>query len=179
MSGILTLGLGDAMASIIGKRYGRRRWPGTSKTVEGTIAFIISHLLGAFAVTRLWSRDNLLPGVEEVIYIEKEKLFNPYHNAQHDIQLSRKIFHGLRPDIPNHVPELVAKLIIKCWDIRPDKRPTSKEIYDILNTWYNDILDDKPTEIVAQTKKADKMLESKCQRHLISIHILSTGNLIL
>ncbi|CAG8756104.1 24501_t:CDS:2, partial [Racocetra persica] len=38
MSGILTLGLGDAMASIIGKRYGRRRWPGTSKTVEGTIA---------------------------------------------------------------------------------------------------------------------------------------------
>ncbi|CAG8461049.1 21767_t:CDS:2 [Racocetra persica] len=85
-----------------------------------------------------------------------------YHNAQYDFQLSRKIFYdGLRPDIPNHVPELVAKLIIKCWDIRPDKRPTSKEIYDTLNTWYNDILDDKPTEIVAQTREADKMLESK------------------
>ncbi|CAG8551253.1 5604_t:CDS:2, partial [Dentiscutata heterogama] len=68
ISGILTLGLGDAMASIIGKRYGRRRWPGTSKTIEGSIAFIIFHLLGAFAVTRLWPRNNLLPGIEEWLY---------------------------------------------------------------------------------------------------------------
>ncbi|RIB11599.1 hypothetical protein C2G38_94956 [Gigaspora rosea] len=66
ISGILTLGLGDAMASIIGKRYGRKRWPGTTKTIEGSIAFIIFHLLGAFVVTRLWSKNNLLPGIEEV-----------------------------------------------------------------------------------------------------------------
>ncbi|CAG8677346.1 2559_t:CDS:10, partial [Gigaspora rosea] len=65
ISGILTLGLGDAMASIIGKRYGRKRWPGTTKTIEGSIAFIIFHLLGAFVVTRLWSKNNLLPGIEE------------------------------------------------------------------------------------------------------------------
>ncbi|CAG8718961.1 2901_t:CDS:2, partial [Scutellospora calospora] len=68
LSGILTLGLGDAMASIVGKRYGRKRWPGTSKTVEGTFAFIIFHLLGAFAVTRLWSKNNLLSGIEEWLY---------------------------------------------------------------------------------------------------------------
>lgn len=29
-------------ASIIGKLWGRKRWPGTNKTVEGTIAFITS-----------------------------------------------------------------------------------------------------------------------------------------
>ncbi|CAG8552799.1 4372_t:CDS:10 [Gigaspora margarita] len=68
ISGILTLGLGDAMASIVGKRYGRRRWPGTTKTIEGSIAFIIFHLLGAFVVTRLWSKNNLLPGIEEWLY---------------------------------------------------------------------------------------------------------------
>ncbi|CAG8510776.1 9816_t:CDS:10, partial [Cetraspora pellucida] len=169
MSGILTLGLGDAMASIVGKRYGRRRWPGTSKTVEGTIAFIIFHLLGAFAVTRLWSRNNLLPSIEEWLYYtlavsitEHISGLRAYHNTLYDIQLSRKIFYdGLRPVIPKNVPKLVAKLIIKCWNIQPDKRPTSKVIYDTINTWYNEILDDKPTEIVAQIKEADKILESK------------------
>ena len=40
--GVLTLGVGDALASIIGRRYGRVRWPGSSKTVEGSIAFVTS-----------------------------------------------------------------------------------------------------------------------------------------
>ncbi|KAJ3189480.1 hypothetical protein HDU85_003111 [Gaertneriomyces sp. JEL0708] len=42
LSGILTLGIGDTMASVCGKRFGRIHWPGTSKTVEGTLAFILS-----------------------------------------------------------------------------------------------------------------------------------------
>lgn len=65
-TGVLVLGIGDAMvssslfppsvvamrvgadgectgqASIVGKIIGRVRWPGTSKTIEGTIAFISS-----------------------------------------------------------------------------------------------------------------------------------------
>ncbi|GAA5882008.1 hypothetical protein JCM3774_003239 [Rhodotorula dairenensis] len=41
-TGVLVLGIGDSLASIIGKLWGRKRWPGTSKTVEGTIAFITS-----------------------------------------------------------------------------------------------------------------------------------------
>ncbi|KAF5382069.1 hypothetical protein D9615_004280 [Tricholomella constricta] len=42
-TGILTLGVGDAMASIVGKRIGSHRWsPTTSKTLEGSIAFTFS-----------------------------------------------------------------------------------------------------------------------------------------
>lgn len=42
-TGILTLGVGDALASIVGKRIGRHRWsPSTSKTIEGSAAFVIS-----------------------------------------------------------------------------------------------------------------------------------------
>lgn len=41
-TGVLVLGIGDSLASIIGKLWGRKRWPGTNKTVEGTIAFITS-----------------------------------------------------------------------------------------------------------------------------------------
>ncbi|KAK9763867.1 dolichol kinase [Basidiobolus ranarum] len=50
LSGVFTLGLGDAMASIVGKRFGKTRWPGTSKTIEGTVAFILSMMAGSFVV---------------------------------------------------------------------------------------------------------------------------------
>ncbi|KAJ3512879.1 hypothetical protein NLJ89_g3256 [Agrocybe chaxingu] len=42
-TGILTLGLGDAAASIVGRRLGIHRWsPTSSKTVEGSLAFVAS-----------------------------------------------------------------------------------------------------------------------------------------
>ncbi|GAB5591378.1 dolichol kinase [Umbelopsis nana] len=47
LSGILTLGFGDAMASIIGKRFGRIRWFRSHKTIEGTLAFVLSVLFGS------------------------------------------------------------------------------------------------------------------------------------
>lgn len=50
LSGIFSLGVGDAMASIVGKRWGRHRWPGTVKTVEGTIAFVVSVMIAAGTV---------------------------------------------------------------------------------------------------------------------------------
>lgn len=45
--GLISLGLGDSMASIIGKKFGKHRWPNTSKTLEGSLAFFSS----TFAVT--------------------------------------------------------------------------------------------------------------------------------
>ncbi|KAI8369775.1 hypothetical protein BD560DRAFT_397785 [Blakeslea trispora] len=42
LSGILSLGFGDAAASIVGKRFGQYCWPGTKKTVEGTLAFVLA-----------------------------------------------------------------------------------------------------------------------------------------
>ena len=40
--GVISLGVGDSLASIVGYRWGRHQWPGTSKTLEGTFAFILS-----------------------------------------------------------------------------------------------------------------------------------------
>ena len=40
-------------ASIIGKKYGRRRWPRTKKTVEGTIAFAVALMVGAFGTAHM------------------------------------------------------------------------------------------------------------------------------
>ncbi|CAG8553797.1 4730_t:CDS:2 [Ambispora leptoticha] len=60
LSGILTLGLGDSMASIIGRKYGRRRWHGTSKTFEGTAAFIVLVLLGSVLIDIFLITDQAL-----------------------------------------------------------------------------------------------------------------------
>ncbi|WWC89718.1 uncharacterized protein L201_004643 [Kwoniella dendrophila CBS 6074] len=43
--GVLSLGIGDALASIVGRKIGRLRWTTSSgKTVEGSIAFLVSML---------------------------------------------------------------------------------------------------------------------------------------
>ncbi|KAJ3828227.1 hypothetical protein F5880DRAFT_1531880 [Lentinula raphanica] len=48
-TGLLVLGVGDALASIIGKRVGIHRWsPTTNKTLEGSFAFTLSVVLSAW-----------------------------------------------------------------------------------------------------------------------------------
>ncbi|KAI8981400.1 hypothetical protein BDB01DRAFT_793921 [Pilobolus umbonatus] len=50
LCGILSLGFGDAAASLVGKKYGKYRWWGTKKTVEGTLAFIVAVLASSFVI---------------------------------------------------------------------------------------------------------------------------------
>jgi len=45
VSGIIVLGIGDAMAAVIGSTFGRVKWPNSSKTFEGSLAAIVSCLL--------------------------------------------------------------------------------------------------------------------------------------
>ena len=40
LSGLLVLGIGDSAASIGGVRFGRHRWPASSRSFEGTFAMI-------------------------------------------------------------------------------------------------------------------------------------------
>lgn len=39
--GLISLGVGDSLASIIGGKWGKTGWPGTGKTMEGTAAFFV------------------------------------------------------------------------------------------------------------------------------------------
>jgi len=45
LAGCTVVGVGDAVASCVGVLYGRTRWPGTHKTVEGSVAMLLSMLL--------------------------------------------------------------------------------------------------------------------------------------
>ncbi|ORY83716.1 hypothetical protein BCR37DRAFT_276960 [Protomyces lactucae-debilis] len=56
LSGVLTLGVGDAAASIVGKKFGKHKYPGLEKSLEGTLAFIVAVALGgAIAAAFGWT----------------------------------------------------------------------------------------------------------------------------
>jgi dolichol kinase len=54
VSGVICVGLGDSAASLIGRRYGHRKWLwGGGKSLEGSLAFAIAVSLGLVA-SRIW-----------------------------------------------------------------------------------------------------------------------------
>ncbi|RHZ70584.1 hypothetical protein Glove_269g64 [Diversispora epigaea] len=61
--------------------------------------------------------------------------YPPYYKIPHNSDLALKICQGLRPKIPSEVPKIMARLIEECWDADPKKRPTSKQLFTIINKW--------------------------------------------
>ncbi|MCJ1440332.1 MAG: hypothetical protein MMC23_000815 [Stictis urceolatum] len=54
VSGVICVGMGDAAASLVGRRFGRRRWPwGGGKSLEGSAAFACAVVLGLMGA-RAW-----------------------------------------------------------------------------------------------------------------------------
>lgn len=45
-SGLITIGIGDTMASFVGYLFGKHRWKNSMKTFEGTFAAIVSQIIG-------------------------------------------------------------------------------------------------------------------------------------
>ncbi|TCD67141.1 hypothetical protein EIP91_000425 [Steccherinum ochraceum] len=89
-TGILALGVGDALASIAGKRVGRHRWCATSpKTVEGSVAFTASVVACAwllrvcgftedFSITR-YAVVAMLSSVLEAFSVQNDNLTLPLY----------------------------------------------------------------------------------------------------
>ncbi|XP_076444325.1 dolichol kinase-like [Babylonia areolata] len=43
--GVISLGIGDTIACVVGMKYGNTKWPGTKKSIEGTAASLVAQLL--------------------------------------------------------------------------------------------------------------------------------------
>ncbi|RHZ65121.1 hypothetical protein Glove_319g114 [Diversispora epigaea] len=61
--------------------------------------------------------------------------YPPYYKIPHNRNLALKICQGSRPKIPSEVPKIMVRLIEECWDADPKKRPTSKQLFTIINKW--------------------------------------------
>ncbi|GBC52643.2 kinase-like domain-containing protein [Rhizophagus irregularis DAOM 181602=DAOM 197198] len=59
----------------------------------------------------------------------------PFNNRAHDLHLSLSICKGERPQIIVNTPQCYVDLMKKCWYEDPLKRPSSKEVYDIIEKW--------------------------------------------
>ncbi|KAI6782401.1 Dolichol kinase-like protein [Emericellopsis cladophorae] len=65
VSGVICVGLGDAAASLIGRRYGRRKWIwGGGKSLEGSLAFAVAVFVG-LAAASIWLRVGGWPIADE------------------------------------------------------------------------------------------------------------------
>jgi dolichol kinase len=54
VAGVVCVGMGDAAASLIGRRYGRRKWPWAGgKSLEGSLAFAVAVTVG-LVFARVW-----------------------------------------------------------------------------------------------------------------------------
>lgn len=58
--------------------------------------------------------------------------YPPYHNIPHNNELAILICQGLRPRINCKIPQLLLDMINRCLDAEPQKRPSAKKLYRIL-----------------------------------------------
>ncbi|PKC67330.1 hypothetical protein RhiirA1_534980 [Rhizophagus irregularis] len=59
----------------------------------------------------------------------------PFNNRAHDIQLSLSICKGERPEIIENTPQCYVDLMKECWNEDSSKRPSSKEVLEIIEKW--------------------------------------------
>ncbi|RGB39473.1 kinase-like domain-containing protein [Rhizophagus diaphanus] len=59
----------------------------------------------------------------------------PFNNRAHDLHLSLSICKGERPEIIENTPQCYVDLMKKCWNEDPLKRPSSKEVIEIIKKW--------------------------------------------
>lgn len=90
MTGVLSLGMGDAAASIIGKKYGKHKWPASKKSIEGTVAFVLAMMLGEFIVKLIYHEGSVIrwkrfvvgvlcTGIMEAVSSQNDNLIIPIY----------------------------------------------------------------------------------------------------
>lgn len=68
--GVVALGAGDTASSIVGIKYGRHRWPGSKKTLEGTLAGVACNLLFSKLATGSYNPDGFVASAAWEVWFE-------------------------------------------------------------------------------------------------------------
>ncbi|RHZ79123.1 hypothetical protein Glove_151g85 [Diversispora epigaea] len=89
--------------------------------------------------------------------------FAPYHDIPHNIDLAKGICNGLRPKVPFHIPKLITRIIMRCWDARATHRPTFNELSKVFWKYYVDYKINQSknkNEITIQIENSEKLYKN-------------------
>lgn len=67
LAGLLAVGIGDTAASAFGSWIGRHRWPGSAKTIEGTVACIFSQIFFSWCLMTVGYLDTSTVCVSKLV----------------------------------------------------------------------------------------------------------------
>ncbi len=119
--------------------------------VYGVLPYMAPEVLRGYQYTK--ASDIYSFGIIMNEYLSEEI---PFNDIPHDHVLAVKICKGLRPEISKDIPKLLTDLIMKCWDVKAENRPTAKELYQTLKKW-----DKYGSEIYSQMNEYEEIRENK------------------
>jgi serine/threonine protein kinase len=140
-----------------------------TEKISGVIPYIAPEVLNNKPYTEASDIYSFAMILWEVGTGEKPYADLPYENA-----LAIHIMNGLRPEIPNEMPECYATLIKDCWNEDPQKRPTALDIKEKIMKWQS-VLDWFPTEESRSDEEAKQFEEaddekSKDRRYRVEMY---------
>lgn len=81
----------------------------------------------------------------------------PYKDIPHDIHLAMNICQGLRPHINADItPKLFIQLTKRCWDAKPENRPTSHELKYQIGKWFGVFNSEEYDEFWSQVREIEQ-----------------------
>src|SRR5581483_1901194 len=104
--------------------------PNTKNEIYGVLPYIAPEVLRGKPYTK--AADVYSFGI---IMWEMTSGIPVFNNVPHDFNLSLKICEGLRPKIVEGTEIEYAKLMERCWNSDPTKRPTAEELIEHFNEW--------------------------------------------
>ena len=80
-SGVLALGVGDSVAAVSGTLVGRHKWPGTSKTFEGTFMSVLCQLIVVAAIIYISECNGSVCAFISLLLSLSLSLYRPFYSS--------------------------------------------------------------------------------------------------
>jgi serine/threonine protein kinase len=138
------------------------------KALYGVLPFVAPEVLRGEEFTKAADIYGFGMLMSEVISGEA-----PFIDRDYDLHLALDICKGERPQIPEYAPEPYVILMKRCWNPIPSNRPTSLDLYQHFDKWYNIIMldvKDNLLEIEQEIERAfSKEREDKWKAQLVEL----------